>query len=254
MENPIDPKGAGNPVVVEEEVVEHPGGTPGAQPVETQEDKLYAGRFKTPEELEEAYKLSSGEGVRLNQELRRLQTQLQQASTPKEKAEIREEITDLTKHFDPETARILNGYVENRIKSALDGFLNQSKVQSEFQGQVSDVWKETLKLFPDVANQESKLYVRANEILFERNLAEVAPNGEIRLLTPFAYRIATEAASIELGRQASENAGTQAKKGQAGMVQGKGSKGMGAGKLTYDQYNKLSDDEKDAYDKQSRGT
>ena len=247
MENPNDPKGVGNPVVEEEQAGQILEGSEGAQ------EKLYAGRFKTPEELEEAYKLSSGEGVRLNQELKRLQTQLQQASTPKDKEAIEEQITDLTKHFDPETARILSGYFKNLLKAEFDNYQNQSRVQSEFQSQVSDVWKETVKLFPDAANPESKLYVRANEILFERKLAEIDSSGSVRLLTPFAYRIAVEAASVELGRQASESAGIQGKKGQAGMVQGKGSKGFGGGKLTYEQYSKLSDDEKDAYDKSTLG-
>ena len=253
MENPNDPKGTGNPVEVIEEVVEHPGGTPGAKSTVEQKEKLYAGVFKTPEELETGYVNSNKEATRMAQEIKRLNTLVQQANTPKEKAVVQDKIDDLTQHFDPETARILSGYFKNLLKTEFEGFQNQSRVQSEFQEQVSSVWEETKKLFPDAANSESKLYTRANEILFERNLAEVDTDGNIRLLTPFAYRIAVEAASVELGRHASENAETQARKGQAGMVQGKGSKGMGAGKLTYEQYNKLSDDEKDAYDKSTSG-
>lgn len=220
---------------------------------ERQEEKLYAGVFKTPEELEQGYVNSNKEATRMAQELKRLNAQLQQASTPAKREEIREEITDLTKHFDPETARILSGYFKNLLKTEIDGFQQNSRVQQEFQKSVSDVWEETKKLFPDVVNPQSKLYVRANEILFERGLAELDANGNIKLLSPFAYRMATEAAYSELGMKTSENAGTQARKGQAGMVQGKGSKGFGGGKLTYEQYQKLSDEEKDTYDKQSRG-
>ena len=245
----------GNPTEVVETLTpieEHPGGTPAGVTPEA-EEKLYAGKYKTPEELEEAYSNSNREATRMAQELKRLNTLLQQARTPEKREAIQEEITDLTKHFDPETARILSGYFKNMLKTEFDNYQNQSRVQNEFQSQVSTVWEETKKLFPDVANPQSKLYVRANEILFERNLAEVDAGGGIRLLTPFAYRIAVEAASLELGRQASENAGTQTKKGQAGMVQGKGSKGFGGGKLTYDQYQKLSDEEKDAYDKSTTG-
>jgi len=252
MENPNDPKGAGNPVV-EEEIVEHPGGTPGGATHEQQEEKLYAGRFKTPEELEGAYKNSSTEGQRLAQEVKRLQTELQRATTPAKKEVIQDKIDDLTKHFDPETARILNGYFDNLVEKKFNSYQENFRIQNEFQKQLSGVWEETKKLFPDVANPESKLYVRANEIMFERNLAELDANGNLRLLTPFAYRIATEAASVELGRQASENAPVQVKKGQAGMVQGKGSKSFGGGKLTFEQYQKLSDEEKDAYDRQTSG-
>ena len=238
----------------QEEITEHPGGTlEGVTHEETQEEKLYAGKYKTPEELEEAYTNSNREATRMAQELKRLNTLLQQASTPEKKEAIEEKIDDLTKHFDPETARILQGYFGNLVKSELEKLQETTRTQGEFQKQVTDVWDETKKLFPDVANPNSKLYVRANEILFERGLAEVDATGKIRLLSPFAYRMATEAAYSELGMKASEDAGVKAKKGQAGMVQGKGSKGFGGGKLTYEQYQKLSDEEKDTYDKSTTG-
>ena len=237
----------------QEEGVEHPGGTPGVTHEEAREEKLYAGKYKTPEELETAYTNSNKEATRMAQELKRLNTQLQQASTPLKKEAIQDKIDDLTKHFDPETARILTGYFDNRIKTMIESSQETSRVQGEFQKSVSDVWEETKKLFPDVANSNSKLYVRANEILFERGLAEIDANGTTRLLSPFAYRMATEAAATELGRQSSEDAGVKVKKGQANMIQGRGSKSFGGGKLTYDQYQKLSDDEKDAYDKSTTG-
>jgi len=252
MENPNDPKGSGNPVVEEE--VEHPGGTPGAKPVE--EERLYAGRFKTPEELEVGYKNSSTEGQRLAQEVKRLQVELQQARTPEKKEVIQDKIDDLTKHFDPETARILSTWTKQQIQDAITKDRESFTRDSAFQSQVSSVWEETKKVFPDVANPQSKLFVRANELLFERNLAEwVEVNGEktLRLLTPFAYRMATEAAYAELGMKASENAPTQVKKGQAGMVQGRGSKSFGGGKLTYEQYMALPDEQRDEYDKQQTG-
>jgi len=216
------------------------------------EEKLYAGVYKTPEELEQGYINSNREATRMAQEIKRLSTLAQQAP-PKEKEKIEEKITDLTKHFDPDTAKILSGYFKNLLKTEFDGFQENSRVQGEFQKQVTDVWAETEKLFPDVKNQQSKLYVRANDILFERQLAEITPSGEVKLLTPFAYRIAVEAAYTELGRQASENAAAPGKKGRAGMIQGKGSKGFGGGKLSFEQYQKLSDDDKDAYDKSTTG-
>ena len=114
---------------------------------------------------------------------------------------------------------------------------------------MSEVWEETKKLFPDVANPKSKLYIRANEILFERKLAVRDDDGTVRLLTPFAYRLAVEAASAELSRQASPSAN----KGRVGAIAGRGSKSTPQGKLTYEQYMALSADAKDAYDEQNTG-
>lgn len=215
-----------------------------------QKEKLYAGVFKSPEELEEGYVNSNREATRMAQEIKRLTTLIQQAQTPKEVNAIQDKVDDLTKYFDAETAKILSGYFKNLLKTEFENFQNQSRSQSEFQGQVSDAWEETKKLYPEAGDPKSKLYTRANEILFERNLAKVGNDGTVELLTPFAYRIAVEAAALELGRETQSSATAQGKKSQAGMVQGKGSR-TSSGKLTYEQYMKLSDDEKDAYDKQT---
>ena len=224
----------------------------GTETVTPQEEKLYAGRFKTPEELETGYKQSSQEGVRLSQEVKRLTGLLQQAQTPKEAQVIKDKIDDLAQYFDPETAKILKTYVDGAvqrgIKDGLNSFQEQTRQQGEFQTQVSEIWEETKKLYPDVANPQSKLYLRANEILFERKLAEIGADGTVKLLTPFAYRIAVEAASEELGRQAPQTAETQERKGRATAVQGRASKTVPQGKLTYEQYQALSDEQKDVYD------
>lgn len=217
------------------------------------EEKLYAGRFKTPEELEESYKHSSQEGIRLAQENKRLQTELQQAQTPKEVAEIKEEIVDLNKHFDADTAKVISEYVDGKIKAGISSGLNNFKAESEgqtaFSKQVTEVWDETKKLYPEAADSKSNLYLRANEILFERGLAQTDASGQLRLLTPFAYRIAVEAASAELSRQVPGNDVLKGKKGRAGAIQGKAGGGTPQGKLSYEQYEKLSDEQKDAYDK-----
>jgi len=228
-------------------------GTPKVTPEAEKEERLYAGKYKTPEELEGAYESSNREATRMAQEIKRLTTLSQQTLTPEKKEAIQDEINDLTKYFDPDTAKILTGYIDNKLKTSIGGFQEQSRVQGEFQKEVSDVWGETVKVYPDAANKDSKLYVRANEILFERKLAEIDGENNIRLLTPFAYRIAVEAAYQELGRQSSEIAATNVKKNQANKIQGKGSKAQGGGKLTYEQYQKLSDEAKDAYDKSNTG-
>lgn len=240
----------GTPINPEEEnqapLVVEPGteGTPLTPPVE--EEKLLAGRFKTPEELETAYKESSTEGQRLAGEVKRLTQMVQSALTPTEKKEVADKVTDLTKHFDTETARVLSSYFGNLVEQRFAKSSQETQAQSEFKTQVSENWEETKKLYPEAANPKSKLYVRANEILFERGLAAQDTDGTVRLLTPFAYRIAVEAASLELSRQTSPSAN----KGKVGAIAGRGSKSVGQGKLTYEQYQALpSDEARDAYDK-----
>ncbi len=152
-----------------------------------------------------------------------------------------------------ETAKILTTYTKDKIAEAIKTERQSWKGDTDFVKQVTDVWEETKKLYPEAANPQSKLYLRANEILFERGLAEVSENGTVQLLTPFAYRIAVEAASAELGRQAPANAETKNKKGRAVQVAGKGSIIRTGGKLSYAEYMKLDDDAKDAYDKSTTG-
>lgn len=233
-----------NPPVIEQPPKETEEKPPVTPPVE--EEKLYAGRFKTPEELEDAYKHSSTEGQRLSGEVKRLTQMVQSALTPGEKKEAEEKVTDLTKHFDPETARVLSNYFGNLVEQRFAKSSQETKEQGDFQTQVSTVWEETKKLFPEAANPKSKTYIRANKILFERGLATLGADGTVRLLTPFAYRIAVEAASVELSRQTLPSG----KKGKVGAIQGPGSKPTIQGKLTYEQYMALpSDEARDAYDK-----
>ena len=235
---PLNPEGQ----PPEEGIEGTPPGTPPA------EEKLYAGRFKTPEDLEEAYKSSSGEGIRLAQEVKRLTQMVQSALTPTEKREAQDKVTDLTKHFDTETARVLNSYFGTLVEQRFVKNSQEAKAQNDFQTQVSENWEETKKLYPEAANPKSKLYIRANEILFERNLATQATDGTVQLLSPFAYNMAVEAASLELSRQTSPSAN----KGKTFAIQGKGSKSVGQAKLTYEQYSALTDEQKDAYDQSQR--
>jgi len=229
-------------------VVEQPEGTevtPQVTPI-AEEEKLYAGKYKTPEELEAGYENSNREATRMAQEIKRLTGMVQSALTPGEKKEVEDKVTDLTKHFDGETARVLSNYFNNLVEQRFAKNSQETQAQSDFKTQVSENWEETKKLYPDVANPKSKLYLRANEILFERKLATQDASGTVQLLTPFAYRIAVEAASLELSRQTSPSAS----KGRVGAIAGRGSKPATQGKLTYEQYMALpSDDARDAYDK-----
>ena len=226
-------------------VVEQPEGTEIVTPI-AEEEKLYAGKYKTPEELEAGYENSNREATRMAQEIKRLTQMVQSALTPTEKKEVEDKVTDLTKHFDGETARVLSSYFNSLVEQRFAKSSQETKEQGDFQTQVSENWEETKKLFPEAANPKSKVYIRANEILFERGLATQNTDGTVQLLTPFAYRIAVEAASLELSRQTSPSAN----KGKVGAIAGRGSKPATQGKLTYEQYMALpSDEARDAYDK-----
>lgn len=219
-------------------------------PKPAEEEKLYAGKYKTPEDLEIGYANSDKENIRMAQEIKRLTGMVQSALTPGEKKEVEEKVTDLTKHFDGQTAKVLSSYFESLVEQRFAKNTQETNEQSGFKTQVSDVWEETKKLYPDVANPKGKLYIRANEILFERKLATQDESGTVTLLTPFAYRIAVEAASLELSRQTSAGGN----KGKLGAIAGKGSKSVGQTKLTYEQYMALpSDEARDAYDRAQVG-
>ncbi len=219
--------------------------TPEVTPI-VEEEKLFAGKYKTVEELESGYANSNQEATRMAQEIKRLTQMVKSSLTPGEKKEVEDKVTDLTKHFDPETSRVLSNYFGNLVDKRFTKGSEETQAQSDFQTQVSESWEETKKLYPEAANPKSKTYIRANEIMFERNLATIDEAGTVVLLTPFAYRIAVEAASLELSRQTSPSAN----KGKVGAIAGKGSTPTAQGKLTYEQYMALpSDEARDAYDK-----
>ena len=247
VETPINPEEENQAPPVVEQPPKEPEGTPPVPPVE--EEKLFAGRFKSPEELEDAYKHSSTEGQRLAGEVKRLTQMVKSSLTPGEKKEVEDKVTDLTKHFDPETSRVLSNYFGNLVEQRFAKSSQETQAQGEFQTQVTTVWEETKKLYPEAANPKSKTYIRANEIMFERGLATVDEAGTVVLLTPFAYRIAVEAADAELSRQTPST-----KKGRVGAIAGRGSTPTTQGKLTYEQYQALpSDEARDAYDKAQLG-
>jgi len=207
------------------------------------EPKLYAGRYKTPEELEEGYKNSSTEGKRLFAEVQRL-TQLvkgtgaQPASQPKGKG--------YEDFFDKDTAEAIKWYIQNHITQ----FAQSQSSEVEYQRQVDGIWKDTVKECPDLNNQESELFQLADKILFERGLGAWNAKGKMELATPWAYKIAVDAAYAQLSKQAPAKLAAATRKGQATAISGRSTSGyVPTGRLTDDQYSKLSEDEKDAYDK-----
>ncbi len=213
-----------------------------------EEPKLYAGKYKTPEELEEAYSNSNKEATRMAQEIKRLSGIAQTAGRPSVKPEVSNpEKSGFAGFFDKDTEAAINWLFQNHITD----FATSQKSQSAYVNQVSEIWDQTKKEYPDLNNPESELFRLADRLLFERGLAERKENGDIALVTPYAYRIAVEAASTILSKELPAKQAMNVKKNQATAVSGRATGFTPQGKLSLEAYNKLSEEDKDKYDQWS---
>ncbi len=206
-----------------------------------EEPRLLAGKYKTPEELEEAYANSNREATRMAQVLKQLTAQLTGKPTVQPDGPAK---TGFEGFFDKETGDALKWLIQNHLAE----FATSQKSHESYTRQVSEIWAQTQKDFPDVTDSESELFKLADKILFERGLAERNDKGELVLATPYAYRIAVEAASTILAQQAPQKLAVGLKKTQATAVSGRATGFTPQGKLTPEQYDKLSDEDKDKYD------
>lgn len=214
------------------------------QAVEETQPKLFAGKYKTPEELEEAYTNSNREATRMAQELKRLNAVVQQIQS--KPVNQQKPTTGFESFFDDDTREAIKWYIQN----ALAEFAQSQKSQTAFERQVTEVWENTKRDYPEVADPQSELYQLADKLLMENGLATYDQNGQLVLMTPHAYRIAVEAAYAQLAKKAPETQEAGMKKNRAVAVQGKTTRTIPTGKLTLEQYNKLPDEEKDRYDAQ----
>lgn len=212
--------------------------------------RLYAGKYKTPEEIEQGYIESNKEATRMAQEIKRLTRILQtnQAErTPANSVTPNTAKTNFEGFFEKDTEAALKWLVQNHITD----FATSQKSQTTYVGQVSAIWEQTKKEYPDLNNPESELFKLADKLLFERGLAERHENGDIALVTPYAYRIAVEAASAILSREVPAKQAVSMKKNQAISVSGRATGFIPQGRLSPEAYNKLSEDDKDKYDQWS---
>jgi len=239
----------------EEEVSQYPGSvSDGSEEGQQQAtERLYAGRYKTPDELEAGYKESQREATRMAQELKRMQQVLQSVQSKPGTSPKTEDIPDFVKAFEPETAKNLQAMIRYEAKKLVEDSLSRySSAQTQAQ-QVSKLiesdWSKLCTEHPDLKNTSSKLYQTADRLLFALGLAQRDANGELSLAHPFAYRLAVNAALTELNQTSASAAGVnQPKKNLAGKVAGTGSPRTTGKKLTKEEYLRLSDEDKDAYD------
>lgn len=170
-----------------------------------------------------------------------------------------EDFEKVLEGYDPEFRKAMEGHTKKQIQAALAEFRQESVFMTEFNSQVTEARNKSLAEFGDEFefakdgkfNTASPLYKLANEILTAK-YAQFNPDGTFHKYTsPEAEYMATVEAYAIMAKRAKQ---PQPDKGKLGAIQGKGSKSAGvARKLSYEEYNKLTNEQKDAYDLSQAG-
>lgn len=164
--------------------------------------------------------------------------------------------------YDPEFVKNLKGII-TPLQSRLEKFekeQEQSAFMNNYNSSMTAARNKTLQEFGtefDLAkngkfNDQSPLYKMANEILTAK-YAQFNPDGSFhRYTSPDAEYMATVEAYAIMAKRSKQ--APVVDKGKLGAIQGKGTKSSGVKKaLSYEEYSKLSNSEKDAYDMQQAG-
>lgn len=156
--------------------------------------------------------------------------------------------------YDPEFRKALSGYTQKQIDAAIAKYRQESVYMTEYNSQVNAARNKALEEFGDEFefgkggkfNTESPLYKLSDEILAAKYV-RFNPDGTFHsYTTPDAEYLSTVEAYAIMAKRAKQ---AQPNKGQLGAIQGKGTKAAGVSrKLSYEEYNKLSNEQKDAYD------
>src|SRR3990167_42903 len=173
-------------------------------------------------------------------------------STPTPKKE--DDFEETLKGYDPEFVKAFSGYSR---KQAMEVFGEQNKRQEESAKYVSETTASRNKSMEEFGdefdfvkggkiNPSSPLYKVAN-VIFANKYVQLNPDGTLHKWTNTdgEYLAVAEAYAL-LSKQAKQQ---NSDKWKLAAIQGKGSKASGVKKnLTYEEYSKLSSDEKDAHD------
>lgn len=161
--------------------------------------------------------------------------------------------------YDPEFRKALTGYTQKQINDAITKFRQESVFMTEYNSQITNARSKSLEEFGDEFefskggkfNTESPLYKLSNEILTAK-YAQFNPDGTFhKYTTPEAEYLSTVEAYAIISKRAKQQSPD---KGKLGAIQGKGTKAAGVKRtLTYDEYSKLSNEQKDVYDLQQVG-
>ncbi len=166
---------------------------------------------------------------------------------------------EVLKGYDPEFVKALDGYTRKQIETAISQYRQESVFMTEYNSQITAARNKSMEEFGDEFdfakggkfNTESPLYKLANEILTAK-YAQFNPDGTFhKYTTPDAEYMSTVEAYAIISKRAKQQ---PPDKGRLNAIQGKGSKAAGvARKLGYEEYSKLSDEQKDAYDLSQSG-
>ena len=177
-------------------------------------------------------------------------------------ANSNEDFEKVLEGYDPEFKKALAGYTKAQIKSAIAESQKESAFLSEYNSGVQASRSKAMEEFgadfgfakDGKMNTASPLYQLANEIITNK-YAVFAPDGTFqKYTTPEAEYQATVEAYAILSKREKQAAAQPVNKNKLGAIQGPGSKAAGIKKaLPYEEYNKLSSDEKDAYDLAQQG-
>lgn len=167
-----------------------------------------------------------------------------------------DEIERLLSGYDPEFRQALSKIVVplKTELSELKKNREQSVFMTEYNSQVSTARNKSLEEFGDEFefakngkfNPDSPLYKLADQILVNK-YAQFNPDGTFhKYSTPEAEYLATVEAYAIISKRSKQ---PLVNKGKLGAIQGQGSKSAGVRRnLPFEEYQKLSDAEKDAYD------
>jgi len=170
-----------------------------------------------------------------------------------------EDFEKVLEGYDPEFRKALTGYTQKQINDAIAKFKQESVFMTEYNSQVTAARNKSLEEFGDEFefskggkfNTESPLYKLANEILTAK-YAQFNPDGSFHsYTTPDAEYLSTVEAYAIISKRAKQQPPDKEK---LNAIQGKGTKAAGVKRvLTYEEYNKLTNEQKDAYDLQQAG-
>ncbi|HCJ67203.1 MAG TPA: hypothetical protein DHV62_07760 [Elusimicrobia bacterium] len=162
--------------------------------------------------------------------------------------------------YDPDFKKALVGYTQKQIKDAIAEYRKESVFMTEYNSSITAARNKAIEEFGsefDFAkggkfNPDSPLYKLANEILYQK-YAQFNPDGTFHSYTsPDAEYMATVEAYAIISKRSKQQPPQNT--GKLNAIQGKGTKAAGVKRqLTFEEYSKLTDEQKDAYDLQQAG-
>lgn len=180
-------------------------------------------------------------------------------TTPASPQPLDADFEKILEGYDPEFRKALSGYTKKQINDALSEYRKESAFLSEYNSGVLENRSKAMEEFGDEfdfakngkMNTASPLYQLANEIIHSK-YAVFNPDGTFaKYSVPEAEYMATVEAYAILAKRSKQQ---PPDKGKLNAIKGPGTGSAAVkGKLSYEEYNKLSTAEKDTYDLSQMG-